>query len=94
MIQIPNLKIITNLKNELLGEVSWYWKSQETNWLEIGIVIFDEKKWGKGIGIQALKLWVSEIFESKDEIVRLGKILVPALLETCKNKLTSASRKR
>lgn len=64
--------LIISEKTELLGEVNWYWKSKETNWLEIGIVIFDEKNWGKGIGQKALKLWIAEIFESKKDIVRLG----------------------
>ena len=64
--------MIVNKKNELIGEVNWYWKSKETNWLEIGIVIFDEKNWGKGIGIQAMRLWICEMFESKTELVRIG----------------------
>lgn len=65
-------KIITNEQEDMIGEVSWYWKSEETLWLEIGVVIFDEKYWGKGIGEQSLRLWIQEIFESKSEIVRLG----------------------
>lgn len=69
---LPARRIISNKENELIGEVSWYWRSKETNWLEIGIVIFDDKNWGKGIGYQALKLWVQQIFESKQEIIRLG----------------------
>lgn len=48
-------KVILNLKNEIIGEVSWYWKSKETNWIEVGIVIFNETFWNKGIGYQALK---------------------------------------
>ena len=68
----PKKKIISNEKNELLGEVSWYWKSEETKWLEIGIVIFDDKNWGKGIGKKALKLWIEELFDTMQEIVRLG----------------------
>lgn len=69
---LNNVGIISNDKNELIGEVSWYWKSKETNWLEIGIVIFNEKFWGKGIGYFALKLWIDKIFNEKKEIIRLG----------------------
>ena len=69
---IPNKKIISNENRDLIGEVNWYWKSKETNWLEVGIVIFNEKNWGKGIGKQALKLWIKEIFDSKKEIIRIG----------------------
>ncbi|SOS48870.1 Putative HD superfamily hydrolase (fragment) [Tenacibaculum dicentrarchi] len=66
------MSIISNDKNEIIGEVSWYWKSKETNWLEIGIVIFNESFWGKGIGYLALKLWIEEVFNDKKEIVRIG----------------------
>ncbi len=69
---LDNKRIISNEKNEIIGEVSWYWKSKETNWLEIGIVIFNEKFWGKGIGYLALKLWMSEVFNEKREILRIG----------------------
>ena len=36
-----NKKIIANKDtDEIIGQVNWYWKSQETLWMEIGIVIF------------------------------------------------------
>ena len=69
---LPNVRIISNNENELIGEVSWYWKSQETNWLEIGIVIFNDAFWGKGIGYIALKLWIDAVFNLKKEIIRIG----------------------
>ena len=69
---LPNKKLISNHYNEILGEVSWYWKSKETNWMEIGIIIFDKENWGKGIGKKALSLWIDQLFESRQEIVRLG----------------------
>ena len=69
---IPQKKLISNAREELLGEVNWYWKSEETHWLEIGIVIFDENNWGKGIGRQALKLWINEVFYVQKSIVRIG----------------------
>lgn len=69
---LENIRIITNKENEMIGEVSWYWKSKETNWLEIGIVIFNDKFWNKGIGYTALKLWINEVFIVKDDIIRLG----------------------
>ncbi|MCK5199687.1 MAG: GNAT family N-acetyltransferase [Spirochaetales bacterium] len=66
-------KIIANKDtDEIIGTVNWYWKSRETNWMEIGIVIFNEKYWGKGIGFQALSLWTTEIFKTYPELVRLG----------------------
>ncbi|WP_299892088.1 GNAT family protein [uncultured Lacinutrix sp.] len=69
---LENKNIISNKQNDIIGEVSWYWKSQETNWMEIGIVIFDEKFWNKGIGYLALKLWIEKIFNEKKDIIRLG----------------------
>ncbi len=69
---VPDKMIISNEKDELLGEVNWYWKSKETNWLEVGVVIFDENNWGKGIGGQALKLWIDEVLRSREELVRIG----------------------
>ncbi|WDV46388.1 GNAT family protein [Clostridiaceae bacterium M8S5] len=58
--------------DEIIGEVSWYWKSEETFWMEIGIVVFNENYWGKGIGYQALPIWIDELFDRYKKIVRLG----------------------
>lgn len=69
----PTFKLIADAStNQLIGEVSKYWRSKETNWMEIGVVIFDETYWGKGIGKQALTLWINELFETHQEIVRIG----------------------
>ncbi|MGB6128591.1 MAG: GNAT family protein [Psychrilyobacter sp.] len=66
-------KMIVNADNdELIGSVNSYWKSKETLWMEVGIVIFNEKYWGKGMGYEALKIWISEIFNENPKIVRLG----------------------
>ncbi len=66
-------KIIANKKtNEIIGEVNWYWKSEETFWMEIGLVIFNENYWGKGIGAKVLKMWTTEIFKKRPKLVRLG----------------------
>lgn len=69
---LPKKRLISNEENQIIGEVSWYWKSEETRWMEIGIVIFDENYWAKGIGYSAMKLWITELFQTKQEIVRLG----------------------
>lgn len=69
---MPQKKLITNIEGELLGEVNWYWKSEETNWVEIGLVIFSEQNWGKGIGYQSMILWIAEMFQSKPELIRIG----------------------
>lgn len=69
---LNNVRVIVNEKDKIIGEVSWYWKSEETYWLEIGIVIFDENFWNKGIGFSALKIWIDEVFKEKTEIIRIG----------------------
>lgn len=67
-----NLIIANADTNELIGQVTWHWKSKETNWMEIGIVIFNEDYWHQGIGFTALKMWIDRLFAEHDEIVRIG----------------------
>ncbi len=67
----PNERLIVS-DGKILGSCTWHWKSKETNWLEIGIIIFDDKNWGKGIGTIALKNWIDYVFDLHPEIVRLG----------------------
>jgi len=57
--------------DELLGTVSWYWQSKETNWISVGLAVYDDKNWGQGIGEQALGLWVDYLFLSDPSLVRL-----------------------
>ncbi len=49
-----------------------YWKSQETLWMEIGIVIFNEDYWGQGIGYKGLRMWINEIFYQNPKLIRIG----------------------
>lgn len=63
--------VITDLSNQFIGTVSWYWQSQETNWLSIGLVIYDQKNWSKGIGYQALRIWGQYLFDQMKDLVRL-----------------------
>ena len=39
----------------LLGHVTWYWESQETNWLSVGIGLYNPESWGKGLGYGVLR---------------------------------------
>jgi RimJ/RimL family protein N-acetyltransferase len=55
----------------LLGTVSWYWIGQETNWIAIGISLYDPARWSQGIGYAALGLWCEYLWAAKPEIVRL-----------------------
>lgn len=68
-----NKKIIANKDtDEIIGQVNWYWKSEETLWMEVGIVIFNETYWGGGIGHEALKIWINEIFNQNPKLIRIG----------------------
>lgn len=70
---LNNSKVIINpINNELIGKVNWYWKSKETNWLEIGIVVFNSNYWGQGIGYLALKEWIDTIFSENKDLARIG----------------------
>ena len=70
---LSNKKIIANFESdEIIGEVNWYWKSEETLWMEVGLVIFNENYWGCGIGYEALILWIDEIFDCNSDLVRIG----------------------
>lgn len=70
---LKNKEIIVNKDtDEIIGQVNWYWKSQETLWMEVGIVIFNENYWGKGIGYTALKMWINKIFDGNPKFIRIG----------------------
>jgi len=57
--------------NQMLGQVTHYWISQETYWLAAGIVIYDPDQWGQGLGFDSLGLWTDYIFASMPKLVRL-----------------------
>lgn len=64
--------IIADLQTDtMLGMVSRYWESKETNWLCVGLVIHDAAYWNRGIGYEALGLWSQYLFDNMPEIVRL-----------------------
>ncbi len=57
--------------DRLMGVVSRYWISEESNWLAVGIDLYDPQSWGKGIGTEALRRWCSYLFVDFPEIERL-----------------------
>ena len=64
--------IVDKETDRILGEVSYYWRDERTNWLEVGIVLFDEHDWGKGIGQQALPLWIDQQLLLRPALARIG----------------------
>lgn len=67
----PRNLLIIEIDGKIKGKVGRYWISKETNWMEIGIVIFDSNYWSGGYGTEAFKLWIDYLFQVLDT-VRLG----------------------
>ncbi|GAB3570574.1 GNAT family N-acetyltransferase [Spelaeicoccus albus] len=61
---LPDRLVIAGADNpdELLGVVTWYWESEETNWPRMGIAVYDPDVRGHGIGTSALRLWTTFLF--------------------------------
>lgn len=55
----------------LIGTVSYYWEHKPSNWLEMGIGIYDSNYWSGGIGTRTLRLWMNHLFNSLP-LVRVG----------------------
>lgn len=66
-----SLVIAERERDTLLGTVTWYWESEETWWLSVGISIFDPAYWQRGIGYEALGLWSQYLFDTLPQIARL-----------------------
>jgi putative hydrolase of HD superfamily len=65
------LAMIHQEDKKFLGTVSWYWVSEETNWLAVGIAICDPDYWKRGLGYEALGLWSEYLLQAMPELVRL-----------------------
>lgn len=68
----PNRAVIVHKDRprDLIGTVSWYWESEETNWRRMGITIYDPSVRGQGVGTSALAAWTTYLFQVTD-VVRL-----------------------
>lgn len=64
-------ELIIEIDGQLKGSVGRYWISEETNWCEIGIVIYDSRYWSNGYGREAFQMWIDYLFTHMDT-VRLG----------------------
>nr|WP_289139014.1 GNAT family N-acetyltransferase [uncultured Brevibacillus sp.] len=49
------------MDGQLKGSVGRYWISEETNWCEIGIVIYDSRYWSNGFGREAFQIGLISI---------------------------------
>lgn len=60
-------------KQKIIGTVNAYFSDKDLKkWLEVGISIFDSSLWNKGIGYQALKLWIAEMFDLYHDLPKIG----------------------
>ncbi|MEL6309369.1 MAG: GNAT family protein [Chloroflexota bacterium] len=55
----------------IMGMVTRYWISEETNWTAIGITIWNPEHWGMGFGYEAFGLWCDYLFAEEQSFVRL-----------------------
>lgn len=70
---IPRVRLGIALQetDEIIGMVTRYWISQETNWTAIGISIWNADNWNNGYGYEALGLWCDYLFAVEKKFVRL-----------------------
>lgn len=57
----PSLAVV-DLADRLVGHVTWYWESEQTNWRRMGVVLYDPTCHRRGIGTQAMALWTTYLF--------------------------------
>ncbi|WP_280771770.1 GNAT family N-acetyltransferase [Salipaludibacillus daqingensis] len=56
---------------KVIGYVGSYWVDMNTNWIETGIVIYDNNFWNGGYGSEAYKRWIDYLFTETD-LHRIG----------------------
>lgn len=72
LIDNPMAKIITE-KDNIIGIVTAYWIDGDIRkWLEVGIVIYDNNYWGKGVGSLVLTDWLKEMFTLFPHLPHIG----------------------
>lgn len=85
--------------DNIIGSVSWYWESEETNWLSVGLNIYDPANWSQGLGYEALGLWSDYLLHENNKLARLdlrtwsGNVGMMRLAEKLGYKLEARFRK-
>nr|WP_221626809.1 GNAT family protein [Cohnella lubricantis] len=67
----PASRLVIEADGEIIGTVSYYWEHRESNWLEMGIVIYTPAYWSHGYGTEALTLWIDHLFQQMP-LMRVG----------------------
>ncbi|UHA72219.1 GNAT family N-acetyltransferase [Paenibacillus sp. 481] len=63
--------MLIEVDNQIIGTVSYYWEHKPSNWLEVGIVIYQPTYWSNGYGTEALRIWIDDLFQ-KMSLARVG----------------------
>ncbi|MGI8881600.1 MAG: GNAT family N-acetyltransferase [Jatrophihabitans sp.] len=63
-----SLVITETDSDRLIGQVSWYFESRESDWRRMGILLFDPATWGGGRGTEAIRLWTGYLFATTDAV--------------------------
>ncbi|WP_373426075.1 GNAT family N-acetyltransferase [Paenibacillus radicibacter] len=64
-------RLLIELNGEIVGIVSYYWEHEPSKWLEVGIVIYNPQYWSGGYGTDALRVWITHLF-NKLPLARVG----------------------
>ncbi len=64
------LVVADRVTDTLIGQVSWYYESEASDWRRVGVVLYDPASWSAGRGTEALRLWAAHLFATTD-VVRL-----------------------
>lgn len=62
---------VIEVSGEVIGSVGYYWEHEPSNWLEMGIVIYQSKFWSSSYGTRAFRLWINHLFNTLP-LVRVG----------------------
>lgn len=57
-----------------VGVVTYYWENERTQWLNVGIAIYQATSWDSGIGTKALTLWLDIIFQNFELLEHIGLV--------------------
>ncbi|AXF58013.1 GNAT family N-acetyltransferase [Salicibibacter kimchii] len=68
--EVPSLLVVA-VESEFIGTLNSYWVDKHTEWLEIGIVIYNPKFWNGGYGTKIFRMWVDYLFNNTS-LHRLG----------------------
>lgn len=59
------------VNGDIIGTVGYYWEHKPSNWLEMGIVIYDPSYWNGGYGKRAIRTLINHLFTTMP-LVRVG----------------------